>query len=38
MEAKAAGVLKTEFGPVFFGGSVGESCRGKWYFGRGRVF
>ena len=38
MDASAAVVLKTAFGPVFFGGSVGESWRRKWYFGLGRVF
>ena len=37
-DASAALVVRTAFGPVFFGGSVGESWRRKWYFGLGRVF
>ena len=38
MDASVALVVKTAFGPVFIGGSLGSSWRAKWYFGLGRVF
>lgn len=38
MDASGALVVKTAFGPVFVGGSLGSSWRAKWYFGLGRVF
>jgi NTE family protein len=31
-------VIKTMFGPVFAGLSIGDSDHRKWYFGLGRVF
>ena len=31
-------VGKTAIGPVFVGGSVGDSGRRKWWFGVGRIF
>jgi NTE family protein len=35
----AAGVIaETAFGPVFIGGSVGDTGHQKWFFQLGRVF
>jgi len=31
-------VIKTLIGPIYFGGSVGDSDHRKWFFGLGRVF
>ncbi len=38
MDATALIVVKTLFGPVFAGGSLGDGFRAKWWFGMGRVF
>ena len=35
----AAGVIaRTALGPVFIGGSVGDTGHAKWFFSLGRVF
>jgi NTE family protein len=35
----AAGILaRTAFGPLFIGGSVGDTGHAKWFFNLGHVF
>ena len=37
-DVEAGVVAETAFGPLFFGGSVGDSGHQKWFFQLGRVF
>jgi NTE family protein len=38
MDVNAGLVLKTVLGPLFLGGSLGDSAHRKWYFELGRLF
>ena len=37
-DVEAGVVAETAFGPLFFGGSVGDTGHQKWFFQLGRVF
>ena len=37
-DGAAGAIVRTALGPMFFGGSVGDTGHGAWFFSLGRFF